>query len=241
MQTLPAVHAVHVPLSQTSLVPHEVPFATFIPLSVHTGTPPGQEMVPVWHGLAGGQAAPAMHVPQTPPMQDPPGHVVPSGRLPVALHTSTPVEQSLVPVWHGLLGAQLFPATHVLHVPLSQTMMVPHDVPLPTSWLVLPHTGTPLEQPIAPTTHGLGGVPQTAPVVQAMHPPLSQTMLVPQAVPLATGWGVLLQTATPVEQPTAPTTHGFGFVLHGAPAEHELQTPPTQNLLLPHEVPSVAG
>jgi hypothetical protein len=36
---VPAVHAVHAPLSQTLLVPQEAPFAALLPVSVQTGVP----------------------------------------------------------------------------------------------------------------------------------------------------------------------------------------------------------
>ena len=50
----PAVHALHVPLLQTPLVPHEVPFATF-PVSAQTDTPVTHDVAPVRHGFVGWQ------------------------------------------------------------------------------------------------------------------------------------------------------------------------------------------
>ncbi len=88
-------------------------------------------------------------------------------------------------------------------VPLSQTSLVPHDVPLPTWVVVALQTGTPVVHDVVPVTHGLVGV-QAAPVVHASHEPLSQTSLVPQEVPFAASLPVSLQTETPVAQDVTP-------------------------------------
>jgi hypothetical protein len=70
-----------------------------MPVSVHAGVPPAHEMTPVSHGLAGGHAPPATHAPHVPLSQTwPAPQLVPLATLPVALHTETPVEQSVVPV-----------------------------------------------------------------------------------------------------------------------------------------------
>jgi hypothetical protein len=237
----PAAHATHAPASQTSPAPQLVPFAT-LPDTLHTGVPPEQSVVPVWHGLPGEQAVPVTHAPHVPLSQTwPAPQLVPSTTLPVALHTATPVEQLVVPVWHGLVGEQEVPAVHATHDPASQTRPVPHEVPLLTAWVVLPQTGTPVEQTMAPVTQGLGGVLHTAPAVQAEHTPLSQTALVPHEVPLAAVWAVLLQTGEPVAQPMAPRTQGLGWVVQAPPGTHVSHTPPTQKELVPHGVPFVAG
>ena len=55
----------HVPVWQTMLVPHEVPFA-LLPVSVHTEAPLVQTVAAVLHGFAVVQAVPAVqgtHVP----------------------------------------------------------------------------------------------------------------------------------------------------------------------------------
>src|SRR5579884_3741968 len=67
VQATPAVHAPHVPPLQTSLVPQTVPFCACVPVSVHV--PVAQSSVPVWHGFAGRQEAPFMHVTHAPPWQ----------------------------------------------------------------------------------------------------------------------------------------------------------------------------
>jgi hypothetical protein len=43
-----------------------------------------------------------------------------------------PVVHDVAPTWQLLVGVQGFPAVHEVHPPLSQTMLVPHDVPLVT-------------------------------------------------------------------------------------------------------------
>src|SRR5580700_2888679 len=66
-QTLPAgLHAApeaqltHAPSSQTSLVPHEVPFAA-LPSAIQVAPPEEHETAPVWHGLVGMHATPGVH------------------------------------------------------------------------------------------------------------------------------------------------------------------------------------
>ena len=148
----PAVHAEHVPLSQTSLVPHDTPLVT---------------------------------------------------SLPELTHADTPVEQDVDPVWHTLAGVHATFAVHPLQEPLSQTSLVPHDVPLATCVPVSVHTDTPVEHEVVPVSHGLGGVHET-PAVQAVHAPLSQTSLAPHDVPLATLVPESVHTETPVEHVVEP-------------------------------------
>lgn len=213
-----------------------------MPVSVHAGVPPAHEMTPVSHGLAGGHDPPAVHAPHVPLSQTwPAPQLVPLETLPVALHTETPVEQSVVPVWHGFVGEHTAPDVHDAHDPLSQTWLAPQEVPLATFVDVLPHTGTPVEQPMAPSTHGLGGVPHAAPVEQARQVPLSQTIPEPHEVPLAMVLVVLSHTGEPVEQPMAPTRHWLGAGLQGPPGVHAVHTPARHVSLVPQEVPSVAG
>ena len=60
VQIVPATHATQAPVAlQTISVPHEVPAATLVPLSVHDGAEPVQTSVPLWHLFAGVHAAPA--------------------------------------------------------------------------------------------------------------------------------------------------------------------------------------
>jgi hypothetical protein len=73
----PFTHALHIPSWQTMPVPHEVPFA-LLSVSVQTGAPVEQTMVPARHGLfATSHVAPAVHAWQTPSRQTPLSHVVP--------------------------------------------------------------------------------------------------------------------------------------------------------------------
>ena len=60
VQLVPATQAVHTPLAlQTMSVPHDVPAATLVPLSLHTGAAPEQESVPLWHLFVGVHDPPA--------------------------------------------------------------------------------------------------------------------------------------------------------------------------------------
>jgi hypothetical protein len=231
----PTVQAPHVPLSQTMLVPHDVPFAT-LPVESHTAVPLVQSTVPVWHGLVGEHAVPAPHATHVPPSQTSPDpQVVPLATLPVASHTGVPMEQVVAPVWHGLPVEHDVPATQAPQVPLSQTWPDPQAVPLATLPVAL-HTATPVEQLVVPVWHGLVGE-HVEPAVHATHAPPSQTRFVPHDVPLATAWVVLLHTGTPVEHAMAPVTHGLGGVLHTAPAVQAEQTPLSHTALVPQAVP----
>ncbi len=99
VQTAPSVHALHAPLSQTSLVPHVVPLAASLPLSLQTGTPVVHDVVPVWQLLAGVHAAPTVHGVQVPLSQTSfvPHEVPFATSVPVLLHVETPVEHEVDP------------------------------------------------------------------------------------------------------------------------------------------------
>ena len=123
--------------------------------------------------------------------------------VPVSVHTATPVEQLMVPVWHGLVGVHAAFCVHDLHAPLSQTSLVPHDVPLAAVVPVSLHTGAPVVQEVVPAWHGLVGVHGPF-CVHAMHAPLSQTSLVPHEVALARLVPVSVHTGVPVVQDVVP-------------------------------------
>ena len=68
VQAPPGTQSLHMPLLQTRLVPHVVPFATF-PVSAQTEVPVTHDVAPVRHGLVGWQLAAGVHGPQTPLLQ----------------------------------------------------------------------------------------------------------------------------------------------------------------------------
>ncbi len=161
-------------------------------------------------------------------------HDVPFGRLPVPVHTGTPVEQPIVPVLQGA-GEHMAPCVHGLHDPLSQTAFVPQLVPLATCDPVSLHTGVPVEHESVPVSQTLAGV-QAALFWHVVHAPLSQTMLVPQLVPLSTLLPVSLHTGTPEEQSIEPVWHGLDGT-HEEPCAHALHEPLSQTMPLPQLVP----
>jgi hypothetical protein len=65
----PPVQAVHVPALQTSLDPHPVPLATFVPVSMHVAVPMAHARTPVWQALVGVHTAPAVQEPHAPLLQ----------------------------------------------------------------------------------------------------------------------------------------------------------------------------
>jgi hypothetical protein len=187
--------------------------------------------------LAGEQFAPAVHALHTPPSHTSlVPHVVPLARLlPESLHTAAPVVHDVVPVWHALVGVHDAPEVHEVQDPLSQTSLVPHDVPLATCVPVSVHTATPVVHDVTPVSQLLGGVHAT-PAVQPLHTPLSHTSLVPQLAPLLRLLPVSLHTGAPVVHDVDPLWHGLVGV-HDAPVVHALHVPLLHTSLVPQLVP----
>jgi hypothetical protein len=203
----PAMHATQAPVLQTLPDPHVVPFATAVPVSVHTGVPVVHETTPVSHALVGVHDAPAVH-----PVHAPLSHtwLVPhdvplATDVPVSVHTAIPVVHTTLPVWHWLAGVQVAPVEQAAHTPLSHTWLVPQDVPFVTGVPMSVHTPTPVVHTTLPTSQGLGGVHE-APALHAAHVPLSQTWPVPHVVPLAALFAVpvSVHTGVPVVQLVVP-------------------------------------
>lgn len=145
------MHAVQVPELQTMLLPHAVPFARAVPVSVQAEAPVEHDVSPVWHALLGVHARPAVqaaHAPLLQTMLAP--QAVPFGafdavstQLGVALH-------DVVPVWQTLTGTHATPGVHEVQAPLLQTSLVPHGVPSATGVAVSLHWEVPPAQPSAP-------------------------------------------------------------------------------------------
>lgn len=230
------------PLEQTPLIPAEfvqgcpLTFVLGWPVSTHTDVPVEQLVLPKSQLFVGGVHGTLAWQKTQPPLSQtwfiP--HDVPFGRLPVALHTGTPVLQEIEPVLQAA-GVQVAPFVHALHDPLSQTALVPQLVPLATCDPVSVHTGVPLEHESVPVSHTLLGV-QAVPFWHMVHAPLSQTMLVPQLVPLSTLLPVSLQTGAPDEQSMDPLWHGLDGT-HELPWAHAAHVPLSQTMPLPQPVP----
>jgi hypothetical protein len=233
-----SVHALHVPLSHTSLTPHVVPFVAGIPVSVQLGVPPEQTMVPRSHALVGVHDAPfeqAAHVPFSQTLLVP--HVAPLGRsLFVLAHTDAPLAQPVAHTVHEPVGVHTVPAVHGLQKPLRHTMLAPHVAPLARCVPVSVHTATPVEQSVVPVSHGTVGGVHAAVCVHALHAPLLHTSLVPHDMPLATLAPVSVHTATPVEQLVVPVWHGL-LGTHAVPEAHAAHVPKSHTWPAPHIVP----
>lgn len=131
MHAAPGVHDWQVPVaSQTAFVPHAVPGESDVPVSTHVSAPVAQEVVPVWHGLAGVQERPAVHATHDPePLQTwfVPQLVPAAIGVAVSTQVSAPVAHDVVP-WTQALGFEehAWPAAQATHVPdPSQTWFVP--------------------------------------------------------------------------------------------------------------------
>ena len=153
-QLAPAVQFPQTPVAlQTRLVPHDVPAARFVPVSVHCAVPVEHTSVPAWQGFAGAHVAPAWQETQYPVWhtmfvpQD-----VPFARSPTSVHNAAPVAQLMAAVRHGSsITVQVAPAVQATQLPLLQTMFSPHTVPFACACCVSMQPGTPATQVVVPT------------------------------------------------------------------------------------------
>ena len=234
------VQVVQSPALHTMLAPHDVPFGAGLPVSVHTGVPVEQLIVPESHGLPGGAheafSVQAMHAPFSQSWFVPQEVPLVTGTL-VSLHAGTPDAHVVVPMSHALVGVHGAFAVHETQAPPLHTMFVPHDTPLAPGPVSL-HTGVPVVHHVVPVSHPLAGV-HAAFAVQGPHVPLSQTMLVPHDAPFGPGRLPSAQTAVPVEHETFPVSHALAGV-HVAPAAHAVHAPALHTMPAPHTVPLTA-
>ena len=238
VHALPAVHAPQTPTPlQTMFVPQLVPAALLVP-SMQAITPVAQDVAPFLQmlGLLV-HAVPAVQPPQMPRLQTrfvP--HVVPFATLPVSAQTGTPVTHEVAPVLQWFVGWQATALVHGPHVPLLQTMFVPHDAPLARFRPVSEHVIVG-EQVCVPAWHGFAGA-QASPAVHDAQAPELHTMFVPQDVPLAT-FPDSVQTGVPEVHTVAPVRQGLPVTVQLAPAVQSVHAPVAlQTLFVPHAVPA---
>jgi hypothetical protein len=172
VQLVPAEHAMHWPALHTMLVPHDEPLGAF-PLCMQVATPVEHDVTPALHvvpvGVQVWLAWQGEHVPLLQTMSWP--QVVPLATFVCAsLHTGAPPEHDWVPLWQGLAGWQAWFATHVMHEPLLQTMLVPQFWPL-GALPISTHTDCPVSQTVWPVRHGLFVTGQLVPAVQSAQLP----------------------------------------------------------------------
>jgi hypothetical protein len=140
----------HVPPQQKAPVPHDVVSGAF-PVETHCCVPVLQSYAPARHGLASVHEPPAVHATHEPALQTMlvPQAVPLEACVPVSVHVL--VVQFSEPTSHGFaVGMHAAPFVHVVHVPLSQTWPVPHDVPLSPGMPVSVQVDTPVEQSVLP-------------------------------------------------------------------------------------------
>jgi hypothetical protein len=208
VHTVPWVHE-HVPLAHPRFVPQLVPLVALLPVSVHTGTPVAQDWVPLWQiAVVGVHDVPSVQATHAPPRHTwpVPQLAVPSFTLPAGVHTDVPVEQSVVPVWQGLLGVQTSPVLQATQLPPLQTKSVPQDVPLPRFTPRSVHTGVPAEQSRLPVWQGAVVGAHGDPPAQLTQAPLLHTCLLPQPEPSA-AFPLCTQTDVPDAHEVLPTLH----------------------------------
>ena len=101
---------------QTIPVPQPVPFG-LLSVSVQTGAPVVQTMLPTRHGLpVTSHVMPSVHAPQVPLRQTMfTPQTVPFACVSVSsMHVIAPSLQTNIPLWHGLAGTHAPPATQLL-------------------------------------------------------------------------------------------------------------------------------
>ena len=156
------------PAAQTMPVPHVVPSGWLASWSTQTGVPVVHAVAPWWQGLPGAQAAPTVQVLQTPSLHT---MFVPQAApfalsVPWSWQAGAPLEQSVAPSWHGLLGVQATSAVHGPQIPLLHTMLAPQAVP---SARLVPRSSQaedPAPHESEPAWQGLAGV-HVAPAMAA--------------------------------------------------------------------------
>jgi hypothetical protein len=100
---------------------------------------------------AGAHDPPLLHATQVPlPLQTPPVHGLPAVLLVVAVHADIPLPHAVVPFMQALEGVHVSPGVHAEQVPLEQTRLVPHDVPLVIAVPLSAQVGAPLVQEMVP-------------------------------------------------------------------------------------------
>jgi hypothetical protein len=134
-------------------VPQTVPLATS-PVDTQIACPELHDVIPVWQGLLGMHAIPAVHEPQIPLVQTSfVPHAVPLATSPVETQVECPVLHDVTPNWQGLLGVHMTPAAHETQLPLEHTSFVPQSVPLGTSPPVATQIECPVLQDVLPVRH----------------------------------------------------------------------------------------
>jgi len=238
VHAVPAVHAAQIPLVQTSFVPHAVPLATSSPVETQIDCPELHDVVPVWQGLLGVHAVPAVHEPQIPLVQTSfVPHTVPlATSLPVDTQIDCPELHDVIPVRQELLGVHATPVAHETQLPFEHTSFVPHAVPLGTSSLVATQVERPVLHDVVPVRQGLLGV-HAVPAVHEPQIPLEQTSPLPHTVPLATSLPVETHAECPVLHDVTPDWQGLLLGVHAAPAAHDTQLPLEHTSFIPQSVP----
>jgi hypothetical protein len=213
-QSIPCTHAAQLPPLQTMSVPHDVPTATFVPVSVHVGAEPEQTSAPVWHLFVGVHAPPAWQVAHVPAWQTiPVPHVVPFGLLSLSVQTGAPVVQTMLPTRQGRpVTSQAMPSVQASQLPLWQTRLAPQIVPFAWRSVISMHDIAPSRQTNCPLWQGLAGThappatqtgASTLPPSTIMTPPMPPAAL-PPVVPPAPPPGPPSVVVPPPPPPVPP-------------------------------------
>jgi hypothetical protein len=199
-QPAPWLQALQRPPLQTEPLPQGAPLAAGLglPVSVQTGVPLLQSMLPSSQAFAGAQLAPWLQAPQLPRLQTlPTPQLVPSATglgVPVSWQTGVPLEQSIAPRSQTFAGMQFAPCRQARQLPALQTAPLPQGVPFAAA-LALPvstQAPVPLLQSMDPWSQTLPAGTQPAPWLQATQAPALQTLPGLQLVPFAAGFGAPL-------------------------------------------------
>jgi hypothetical protein len=184
-QAASATQATHAPPLQTWSVPHDVPFAICVPVSMQVCVPVAQENVPATHGFGlVAHVPPDTHAEQRPPLQTASvPHEVPFGSaVAESTQTDVPVVQDVTPVKQGSgLSVQATPAMHALQRPPLQTWSVPQPVPFgsviagSSMQTCVPSEPGTVQETIPAVQGEFGFVVQEPPATQVRQTPALQT------------------------------------------------------------------
>jgi hypothetical protein len=130
---------------------------------------------------------------------------------------------------------QAIPAVHATHVPLPSHTPPVHAVPA-ARCPVVPHTGPPLEQSVAPRSHGFDGL-HAEPETHATQVPRPSHTPPLHAVP-ADAFDATTHCALPLEHSSVPSVHAFP-VLHAMPKTHAKHVPAALHVSVAEHEPHV--
>jgi hypothetical protein len=157
----------------------------------------------------------------------------------VSTHWLKPLEHEVVPKWQGVDGVHEMPGWQKLQLPLAQTWLGPHEVPLATGPVAM-HCCVPDAQEVNPCMQGLLVAQGSASVHGVPQTPLVHTRSEPHEVPFGCA-PALWHTGEPVEHEILPFWHGSDAWQLPPGLHANTHDPCRQTCPAPQAIPSGAG